>query len=82
MNILINVLLIFCVIFSTSYVQAKKVIYRKSQKVKFDGSAVDGVARSPDGSYLLQKRSKKFLPLYKLKDGFEKKIKNSVDYLR
>ena len=60
----------------------KKIIYRKSQKVKFSGSNVDGVSRSPDGSYLLQKRSKKFLPLYKLKDSFNKKIKSSVDYLR
>ncbi len=71
------------IVLSAQFVFAKKkVIYRKSQNVKFDGSNIDGVARTPDGSYLLQKRSKKFLPLYKLKNGFNKKIKESVDYLR
>ena len=68
--------------FSQSLFAKKKVIYRKSQNVKFDGSSVDGIARAPDGSYLLQKRNKKFLPLYKLKSGFEKKIIESVDFLR
>ena len=32
----------------------KKVTYRKTQEVSFDGSDVDGVVRSPDGSYLVR----------------------------
>lgn len=77
-----KILIILAVAFSGQMLFAKKVIYRKSQKIKFDGTDIDGVARAPDGSYLLQKRSKKFLPLYKLKSGFEKKIIESVDFLR
>ena len=60
----------------------KKVIYRKSQNVDFDGSAIDGVARTPDGAYLVQKRGVKFLPLYKVKKQFDENIKDSVKYLR
>ena len=44
----------------------KKVVYRKTQAVSFDGSDVDGVVRSPDGAYLLKKRGVKFVPLYKV----------------
>jgi hypothetical protein len=60
----------------------KKVTYRKTQEVNFDGSDVDGVLRSPDGAYLLQKQGVKFMPLYKVNKQFEKNIKDSVEYLR
>lgn len=60
----------------------KKVTYRKTQEVSFDGSDVDGVVRSPDGAYLLQKRGVQFLPLYKVKKQFDQNIKESVEYLR
>lgn len=60
----------------------KKVIYKKTQNVDFDGSAIDGVARTPDGAYLVQKRGVKFLPLYKVKQQFDDNIKDSVKYLR
>ena len=68
-------------LFSTSLF-AKQVIYRKTQSVSFDGSSVDGVARNPDGAYLMQKRGLKFVPLYKVKKKFDDEIKQSVDYLR
>ena len=60
----------------------KKVSYRKTQEVNFDGSDIDGQVRSPDGAYMLQKRGVQFLPLYKVNDQFEKNILDSVEYLR
>lgn len=66
----------------TSAVFAKKVKYRKVQEVNFDGSSIDGQRRSPDGSYLHQKRGVKFLPLYRVNLQLEKNISDSVEYLR
>ncbi len=60
----------------------KKVEYRKTQSVDFDGSDIDGQVRSPDGAYLLQKRGVPFIPLYKVNNQFEKNILESVEYLR
>lgn len=59
----------------------KKVEYRKTQEVSFDGSDIDGQVRSPDGAYLLQKRGVQFMPLYKVDNQFEKNILDSVEYL-
>lgn len=60
----------------------KKVTYRKTQEVNFDATDIDGVVRSPDGAYLLQKRGVKFMPLYKVNKQFDREIKESVEYLR
>lgn len=65
---------------SISYAQGKKA--KKVQEVSFDGSDVDGEARRPDGSYLVQKKGVEFLPLYNIKSQFDQNIKESVDYLR
>lgn len=69
-----------------SFVEAKaenkKILYKKTQNVSFDGTDIDGVVRSPDGAYLVQKKGVKFLPLYKVKKQFDQRIKNSVEYLR
>lgn len=62
--------------------EGKKVTYRKTQEVNFDGSDIDGQVRSPDGAYMLQKRGVQFLPLYKVNNQFEKNILDSVEYLR
>ncbi len=59
----------------------KKVKYRKLQKVDFDGSAVDGQARNPNGSYLVQKRGINFVPLYNVKDNFDSSIIESMEYV-
>lgn len=75
-------LLFLLVLLMASQSFAKKVIYRKTQSVNFDGSSVDGVARNPDGAYLAQKRGIKFLPMYKVKNKFDDEIKQSVDFLR
>lgn len=60
----------------------KKVKYRKDQEVRFDGASVDGVARTPDGAYLHQKRGVDFIPLYKIKKKFDDEISESVEFLR
>lgn len=72
-------LIILCAPFG---LEAKKIQYRKTQEVSFDGSDVDGVARTPDGAYLHQKKGVKFMPLYKVKKNFDKGVKESVEYLR
>jgi hypothetical protein len=56
--------------------------FKKTQEVSFDGSDVDGVIRSPDGAYLLQKRGVKFNSLYKVDAEMEKGILDSVHYLK
>ena len=54
----------------------------KVQDVSFDGDQVDGVARSPEGFYITQKKAVDFLPLYKVRETFDSNIKESVEYLR
>ena len=70
------------VVFSTSTVFAKKVQYRKSQEVNFDGSDIDGQVRNPDGAYLVQKRGIDFIPLYKVRKNFDDNIKESAEYVK
>lgn len=79
-----KIVIALCVLlsFSTMAQSKKKVTYRKTQEVNFDGSDVDGDVRSPDGAYLVQKRGIQFLPLYKVKREFDRNIKDSVEYLR
>jgi hypothetical protein len=67
---------------SLTFAEEKKKTYKKTQQVNFEGSDVDGLARTPDGAYLHQKKGIKFLPLYKVEKNFDKEIKSSVEYLR
>lgn len=69
-------------LFMSFSVFAKKVKYRKTQEINFDGSSIDGQRRSPDGAYLHQKRGVKFIPLYRVNLQLEKNISDSVEYLR
>lgn len=52
------------------------------QKINFEASDVDGKVRQPDGSYIVQKRGIEFIPLYKLKEGFDEQIQDSVEYIK
>ena len=70
------------VLLMSSTVFAKKVTFRKSQNVNFDGSDVDGQVRNPDGSYLVQKRGIDFMPLYKVRKNFDDNIKESVEFIQ
>ncbi len=60
----------------------KKIIYRKKQKVSFDGIDVDGKSRTPDGVYVNEKRGVDFTPLFQNKNNFSEKIIKSVEHLR
>lgn len=79
---MITRILILSILFGFQTVEAKKVKYRDKQEVSFDESSIDGVARNPDGAYLMQKRGMKFMPLYKVRKKFDDEIKSSVDFLR
>ncbi len=81
LNLVVLSLLVF--MFSeVSLAEGSKGKSRKTQQVNFDGSDIDGVVRSPDGAYLVQKRGVKFMPLYKVKTQFDINIKDSIEYLR
>lgn len=75
----------FGLTFAAKVAYAKKdvrTVYRKTQQVDFDATDVNGVARSPDGAYVAQKRAVKFLPLYHVKLNFDHAIKQSVEFVR
>ncbi len=74
-------ILAFTLIF-TFEAEAKKVKYRKTQEVSFDGDDVDGVKRNPYGAYLAQKRGVDFAPLYNIRQKFETNIKSSTEYIK
>lgn len=82
MRQLILLSLTLSIMFTTSTVLAKKVKYRKTQEVNFDGSDVDGQVRNPDGAYLVQKRGIDFMPLYKVRKNFDDSIKDSVNSVK
>jgi hypothetical protein len=75
-------ILVLFLVCMASTVFAKKVEYRKSQDVNFDGSDVDGKVRNPDGAYLVQKRGIDFMPLYKVRKNFDDNIRESVEYIK
>jgi hypothetical protein len=80
-----NIRLVFASAFLllvSSTVFAKKVEFRKTQDVNFDGSDVDGQVRNPDGAYLVQKRGIDFMPLYKVRQNFDDNIKDSLSYVK
>lgn len=54
----------------------------KTQEIRFDALDVDGKSRTPDASYLSQKRGIKFMPLYKTGQDWEKKIQELAEYER
>jgi hypothetical protein len=60
----------------------KIVTTRETQNVDFEGDTVEGIARHPDGAYLVQKRSIDFVPLYKVREHFDENIRSSIDYLK
>ena len=77
-------LVVVCLLFLTpSFAKTTKVAKAgKVQEINFDGSDVDGISRRPDGMYLVQKRNIDFVPLYKVRESFDKNIKESVSNLK
>lgn len=59
-----------------------KVRYRKVQEVSFDDEELDGIVRNPMGSYVTDKKTMKFLPLYEVKEKMEQRLLESLEYLK
>lgn len=77
------ILILIVSLFSVSgFTADKQVTTRKTQKVDFDSETIDGQARHPDGSYVVQKRSIDFVPLYRVREHFDENIKKSIEYLK
>jgi hypothetical protein len=76
------IFIICLVLLPLSSFSQKKTSFKKTQEVNFDEANIDGEVRTPDGSYLHQKRGLKFLPLYKVRKSFDNSIKDSVEFLR
>lgn len=55
---------------------------KKLQEVNFSEMDVQGSARTPDGTYLVQRRGLRFLPLYEVKKDFDQKIRKATSYLK
>ena len=62
--------------------KSNNVKYRKTQEVNFEEQDIDGLARTPSGAYLVQKRGVDFVPLFKVRERFDESIKDSIEYLR
>ncbi|MCB0411896.1 MAG: hypothetical protein KDD22_05180 [Bdellovibrionales bacterium] len=79
---ILRLLIVSMMVSSPTLAAGKKKVIRKTQEVNFDGADIDGVVRTPDGSYLLQKRGVDFVPLYEVKRQIKDNVKDSVEYLR
>jgi hypothetical protein len=85
MRIRLDVIGLAFVMFGLGFAQlseAKEKKAPKTQDVSFEGDQVDGIARSPEGFYITQKKAVDFLPLYKVRETFDSNIRESVEYLR
>ncbi len=76
------VLLSIVIAYPFDVMARKTVLNRKTQTVDFEGDTVDGKVRTPDGSYLVQKRSVDFVPLYQVREHFDEEIRTSVNFLK
>lgn len=77
---LIFLLLTFLLLFlsnESAFAQKKKF-----QEINFSEMDVQGSARTPDGTYLVQRRGLRFLPLYDVKKDLDQKIRKSTSYLK
>ncbi len=61
--------------------KGKKVEYRKTQEVNFDGVDISGESRNPDGEFIRENNPVEFTDLYDVKGSFDKEIKKSIEYL-
>ncbi len=72
------ILLVFLIYSAPAFAQdgGKKV-----QKVDFSETDINGKVRSPDGSFLVQKKGIDFDPLYKVKKKLNENVKESLEYV-
>ncbi|OQW48430.1 MAG: hypothetical protein A4S09_04430 [Proteobacteria bacterium SG_bin7] len=67
--------------FMSATVSAEGTKTGKVQRVDFGDTDVNGKVRSPDGSYLVQKRGMEFAPMYKVKKKLNDGVKESLEYI-
>lgn len=72
-----NLMVIALLLSVSLVVEAKKKTFRKVQEVNFSEMSLKGALRNPDGSYLVQKKGIKFLPLYDVQKNFDERIRAS-----
>ena len=77
---LIVIMVLNLALSSNAYGKSKN--YRKIQEVNFGEMSLKGTVRNPDGAFLVQKRSLKFLPLYEIQKKMDEKIRASSVYVK
>lgn len=82
MRVIVVLIVIYFSLSAIADTKKKKVKFRKTQEVSFDGQDVDGEVRSPDGSFVNPQKGVRFMPVYKVDKRFDKAIKESPEYLR
>lgn len=75
-------LILLVMIFNFSVTALATESKQKTQKIDFEEEMIDGQVRKPDGSYVVQKRSVDFVPLYRVREHFDENIKQSIEYLK
>jgi hypothetical protein len=67
-------------------VPANRIYSKKSQgkiqEVNFEEMGLKGTLRNPEGSYLVQKRGLKFMPLVEVQKNFDGKIRETSEYVK
>ncbi len=62
--------------------EGANVRYRKKTEIDFEDVSVDGELKKPHGAYLLDKRQSSFNPLIRMKEDFNKEMRESVNMIR
>ena len=74
--------ILFAIILALPYsLNAKNIVNRKVQEVKFSEMSLQGTIRNPDGAYLVQRKGLKFQPLYKVQENIDQKLRETSLYL-
>lgn len=62
--------------------EGKRVKYKATTEISFDGVDVEGEIKKPAGSYLLDRKKSKFSPLIKFRQDFDKEMFQSVQEIK
>lgn len=81
MKPILSLLVIVSFMLGTSVANAEGTKTGKVQRVDFGDTDINGKVRSPDGSYLVQKRGMEFAPMYKVKKKLNDGVKESLEYI-
>ncbi len=74
--------LLLVILLSSALAMGAETVKRGNvQKVDFADTDVNGKIRSPDGSYLVQKKGMDFAPVYKVKKKLNDGVKESLEYI-